>query len=321
MYRSKKLIFTLLFTIAAFLPGFAQQEKNNGFGQNRVQHRSFDWYYYSSDKFDIYYYEGGRDYAKLALDYLNKEYNRITDLIGYAPFNKTIIFLYNSYTDLQQSNIGLDGKHFTIAGQTNFVKLQLEVAYPGSAQKFKDEITYKLTTILLDDMMFGGSLAERFQSAYLLSLANWFIDGAARYVTYGWSVEMDDYIRDYLSRKNLKKLTRLDENDAGYVGQSVWNYIAVKYGTGNISNILNLTRYTRKEESSIGSTLGLRFQKFVYEWQNYYLAASQQMQEQYELPDREKVLTSKANPEYKFSQVRVNLLFVKLPGLFVFLEN
>lgn len=311
MYVNKKFIFSFIaFVLVAFSVA-AQQERNDGFGQNRVQHRSFDWYYYSTDKFDIYYYEGGKDYARLALDYLNKEYNRITDVIGYAPFNKTIIFLYNSYTDLQQSNIGVEGDQFTIAGQTNFVKLQLEVAYPGSAQKFKEEITYKLTKILLDDMMFGGSLAERFQSAYLLSLANWFTEGAARYVTYGWSVEMDDYIRDFLARKNLKKLARLDENDAGFIGQSVWNYIAVKYGTGNISNILNLTRYTRKEENSIASTLGLRFQTFVYEWQNYYLLGGQSM-DQYTAPNRENMIVSKKNPDYKFSQVRVNSAGTKL---------
>ena len=305
MNVNKKFIFSFIVFVLAALSVVAQQERNDGFGQNRVQHRSFDWYNYSTDKFDIYYYEGGKDYAKLALDYLNKEYNRVTDVIGYAPFNKTIIFLYNSYTDLQQSNIGVEGDQFTIAGQTNFVKLQLEVPYPGSAQKFKEEITYKLTKILLDDMMFGGSLAERFQSAYLLSLANWFIEGAARYVTYGWDVEMDDYIRDFLARKNLKKLARLDDNDAGFIGQSVWNYIAVKYGTGNISNILNLTRYTRKEENSIASTLGLRFQTFVYEWQNYYLLAGQNM-EKYSAPNKDNMIVSRKNPDYKFSQVRVN---------------
>ncbi|MGB3465175.1 MAG: translocation protein TolB, partial [Cyclobacteriaceae bacterium] len=302
---NKRIIFLLIFVLLAGFSSEAQQERNNGFGQNRVQHKDFDWYYYSSDKFDVYYYTGGRDYAKLALDYLNKEYNRITDVIGYAPFNKTTIFLYNSYTDLQQSNIGVDGAQFTIAGQTNFVKLQLEVAYPGSAEKFKNEITYKLTRILLDDMMFGGSLAERFQSAYLLSLANWFIEGAARYVTYGWSVEMDDYIRDFLARKKLRRLARIDDKDAGYIGQSIWNYIAIKYGSGNISNILNLTRYTRKEENSIGSTLGLRFQTFVYEWQNYYLQAGQNM-EGYEYPNRDKIFAIKKNADYRFSQVRVN---------------
>ncbi len=312
MNVSRKIIISIIALFFSFFSVQAQKERSNGYGQNRVQHKNFDWYFYSTDKFDIYYYTGGQDFAKLGLEFLNKEFNRITDAIGYAPFNKTTIFLYNSFTDLQQSNIGVDGEQFDIAGRTDFIKLQLEVAYPGSAQKFKEELTYKLSKILIRDMMFGGSLAERVQSDYLLSIPNWFIDGAARYITYGWSVDMDDYIRDYLSRRNIKKLARLNDNDAGFIGQSVWNYISVKYGSGNLSSILNLTRYQRKEEVSIGSTLGLRFQTFVYEWQNYYLTANEAMKENYISPNRKNVIASKRNTDYQYSQVRVNSAGTKI---------
>ena len=299
--------YSFIFLILLLVPLVHHaQERREGFGQNRVQHKVFEWHYYSTEKFDIYYYQGGADYARLAIDYLDEEYNRITDLLGYAPFNKTTIFLFNSYTDLQQSNIGIDGDHFSIAGQTNFVKLHTEIAYPGSAEKFKEELTFKMTEVLLNDMMFGGSLAEMFQSAYLLSLPNWFIKGAASYITYGWNAEMDDYIRDFLARKNVRKLSRLDENDARLVGQSVWNYIAVRYGNGNISNILNLTRIIRNEENSIASTLVTRYRTFVLEWQNYYLSSSNRIKQDYTSPDSENILVERKNYGYEFSQVRVN---------------
>lgn len=305
-YRPEVRFFIIGFLLIGSMSVSFSQERKEGFGQNRLQHKSFEWYYYSTEKFDIYYYQGGDDFAKLALDYLDEEYNRITDILGYAPFNKTTIFLYNSYTDLQQSNIGIDGDQFTIAGQTNFVKLHTEVAYPGSAEKFKEELSLKLTEVLLNDMMFGGSLAEMFQSAYLLSLPNWFIDGAAHYITYGWNAEMDDYVRDYLDRKNIRKLNRLNESDATFIGQSIWNYIAIKYGKGNLSNILNLTRIIRNEENSIASTLGIRYRTFILEWQNYYLASSQRLQPHYKSPEKENSLIVKRNPEYSFSQIRVN---------------
>jgi hypothetical protein len=44
-----------------------------------------------------------------------------------------------------------------------------------------------------------------FQSAYLLSLPEWFINGAAYYIAKGWSIEMDDFTRDlFLNEKNIK---------------------------------------------------------------------------------------------------------------------
>ena len=202
MKLNRYIVLSLLCSSAFFAQA---QTYSNQFGQNRIQYKNFDWYYYSTTNFDIYYYEGGGDYAKQTIDFLEEEFNRLTDLLGYAPYAKTKIFLYNSIHDLQQSNKGIEGATFTIGGRTDFIKLQMEVAHPGSVTKFKEELIYRLARILIEDMMFGGSLAEIFQSSYLLNLPKWFIDGAARYLAYGWSIEMDDHIRDYLGHKRVKK--------------------------------------------------------------------------------------------------------------------
>ncbi|RYF55010.1 MAG: hypothetical protein EOO39_38570, partial [Cytophagaceae bacterium] len=58
--------------------------------------------------------------------------------------------------------------------------------------------------------------------------------------------------------------------DAERVGQSIWNYIGQKYGRDNISNILNLTRIIRNEQSSIQSTLGIPYNRFLRDWRDYY---------------------------------------------------
>ena len=266
------------------------QHYTTPFGQNRIQYKNFDWYYYSTNNFDIYYYPGGQEYALEAINFLEDEFVTLTDKLGYAPYSKTKIFIYNSIHDLQQSNVGIDGAVYTIGGRTEFVKLQLEVAYPGKAHQFKQELIYKLSSSLIEDMMYGGSLAEIFQNSYLLSLPEWFIDGAARYIAYGWSGEMDDYLRDYMSRKKIKKLSRISGEAAAIVGQSIWNYIAVKYGESNISNILNLTRIIRKEENSIANTLGVSFKTFLNDWQNYYLLQRQEVEENYVQADKENEL-------------------------------
>lgn len=266
------------------------QHYTTPFGQNRIQYKNFDWYYYSTNNFDIYYYPGGQEYALQAIDFLEDEFVALTDKLGYAPYSKTKIFIYNSIHDLQQSNVGIDGAVYTIGGRTEFVKLQLEVAYPGQANQFKNDLMYKLSSTLINDMMYGGSLAEIFQNSYLLSLPEWFIDGAARYIAYGWSREMDDYLRDYMARKKIKKLKRIDGESAAIVGQSIWNYIAVKYGEGNISNILNLTRIIRKEENSIANTLGVSFKTFMDDWQNYYLLQRLEVEENYSEVSEETLL-------------------------------
>lgn len=301
--RTTLIVFSGVFLLS--LNSFGQEHRK-AFGQNRIQYKNFDWQYYSTDEFDIHYYDQGQEYAKLALDYLGEEYEKLTDLLGYAPYAKTKIFLYNSKTDLQQSNIGVDGPTFTIAGQTNFIKLQVEIAYPGSIAAFKTELTKQVSNMLIQDMMFGGSLAEMFQSAYLLNLPEWFVTGASNYASYGWDVRMDDFMRDFLTNKKIKKLSQLQGENAALIGQSVWNYIALKYGKSNISNILNLTRIIRNVENSIASTLGMPFKQFQYEWMEYYRNANNQVIEALIEPSDADILAGKRGRTLNFHHVRIS---------------
>lgn len=279
------------------------QINQTGFGKNRVQYKNFNWRYYSSDNFDIYFYDGGQDNALIASKFLEKEFERITDIIGYAPYAKTKIFLYNSNKDLLQSNVGVGGKKYTVGGQTDFVKSQVEIAYPGTMLAFKEELVRQISEMLISDMMFGGSLTDMFQSAYLLSLPEWFIQGAARYIAEGWSIEMDDFVREQFQENNNLKLGKLAGEEAALAGQSVWNFIASRYGKSSISNILNLTRIIRNEESSIVNTLGIPYKLFLRQWASYYGEMAAQVNESYIFPEEDQKLRNKNRLNLAYNQV------------------
>ena len=78
----------------------------------------------------------------------------------------------------------------------------------------------------------------------------WYVEGISLYLAKGWSREMDDYIRHYLREEENPKILKLTDIEAALVGQSVWNYIAERYGRRYISSILNLSRINRNEENS-----------------------------------------------------------------------
>ncbi|MEK6481115.1 translocation protein TolB [Catalinimonas sp. 4WD22] len=293
----------LIFLLVATAFGAQAQINTTQFGQNRVQYKNFNWRYYSSDNFDIYFYDGGQDNALIAGKFLEKEFERITDIIGYAPYSKTKIFLYNSNMDLLQSNVGVGGNKYTVGGQTDFIKSQVEIAYPGTMLAFKDELVKQISEMLINDMMFGGSLTDMFQSAYLLSLPEWFIQGAARYIAEGWSIEMDDFMREQFREDNSLKLGKLTGDDAALAGQSVWNYIAARYGRSSISNILNLTRIIRNEESSIVNTLGIPYKLFMRQWASYYAEMATQISESYVYPETEHKLRNKNRKNLTYNHV------------------
>ncbi len=303
----RKFLILLTFIVVSLPLSVVKAQLNNQeqFGENRVQYKNFHWRYLSSESFDVYYYDNGDKIANEAIKYLDGEFDRITDILGYAPYSKTKIFLYNSIADLQQSNVGVNSSDFSVGGQTDFFKSQVEIAYPGTQSEFKKELVLKFSQMLISDMMYGGSLSDMFQSSYLLSLPEWFISGAANYIAYGWDVEMDDYIRDIFTNGKPRKLNKYSGEDAALIGQSVWNFIAQKYGTGNISNILNLTRIIRNEQKSISNTLGLNYKDFIQEWSKYYRDATNSVNATYKLPSNDNRMIRNSR-DYDYNKVKIS---------------
>ena len=282
------------------------QRSDEEFGKNRIQHKRFDWKYYTSENFDVYFHDQGKQVARSAIDFLEVEFEKITDFIGYLPYARTKIFLYNSIADLQQSNIGLSDTKFDIGGKTKFIKSHIEVANLGTMDELKKALILQFTQLLINDMLFGGSLKDMFQNTYLLNLPDWFIEGISQYVTKGWSEEMDDYVRELVSSREVKKLRTFTGEDAKIVGHSIWNFIAEKYGRSNISNILNYTRITRNEEKSIRVTLGVGFKQLIREWQEYYREQSDimSMNASYVVPSPNFLISKKNKKLIKFTQIK-----------------
>ncbi len=301
---------------SAFLPAVAllllgslqvnAQYIQETFGKNRIQYRQFNWQYLASENFDVYYYDARKAVAQNAIEFLEAEFDRITDLIGYPPYFKTKVFLYNSLADLRQSNVGLNRTLFTANGETEFIKPYVEVANVGTAEEFKEELLFQISDLMVNEMMFGGSLKDIFQSSILMNLPDWFVDGASLYVAKGWSAEMDDFIRQLMTTRKPKKITRLGGKEAGLAGQSVWNFIAEKYGKSSVGNILNYTRITRNEEKSVLITLGVTFKQLMNEWYQYYSDMQNRVAQKYVVPPDSSHITLHHNKTTVFTTVKVS---------------
>lgn len=247
------------------------------FGKNRIQHKNIEWYHYSSNNFEVYYYEGGGNNARMAIQYLESEFERLTQLIGYVAYTKPKIFIYNSPEEILHSNVNLNVDMFTIDGQSFFSRMIGEVAFPGTWEQFKRELIYTVSKVIIEEMLYGSTIADAFQSNLINSFPDWYIEGAAMYLAHGWSMEMDDFVRHFFNENKSTKLHKLKSREAGLLGQSIWNFIVEKYGRRYISSILNLSRINRNEENSIANTIGLNYKAFQEQWRTFYLNTNQQV--------------------------------------------
>lgn len=252
------------------------------FGKNRIQYRSFDWKTIRTANFEIYYYQGGSQIANLTAQYAELEFDRITELLGYTPYNRVKIFLFNSPQELAQSNIGLNAQGGLSSRELDLSKSRVELAFTGDQVSFRRQIVRDISMLFVYDMLYGGSLKDALQSSLLLTLPDWFMPGIAAYIAEGNSIELDDYMRDVSLTRPVKKPGLLSGAEAERVGHSIWNYIVQKYGRDNVSNILNLTRIIRNEQNSIASTLGIPYSRFLREWRDYYVGMANTVTQSYQ---------------------------------------
>ncbi|MBT0810881.1 PD40 domain-containing protein [Litoribacter ruber] len=308
------LSFVLLF---GFTPETKAQFDRERFGKNRVQHKNMEWSYYSSNNFEVYYYDGGQAKARMAIDYLESQFDRITQMIGYVAYTKPKVFIYNSREDLLQSNLNLNKNEYTVDGQTYFSKLLAEVPFTGQYPEFKEELIYGVSKAIIEEMLYGSSIADAFQSNLINSFPEWFVDGAALYLAKGWSREMDDFVRHYLHNNPRPRMHRLRDEEAGLVGQSIWNFIVEKYGRRYISSILNLSRINRNEENSIANTIGINYRNFSDQWRGYYVGLNEPVLSTFKSINEDKVITTTSPRrqgsinDVKFSPDGKNLAYVQ----------
>ncbi|WP_460673288.1 hypothetical protein [Larkinella ripae] len=272
----------LLVLNGAMAQNYPSQEQ---FGRNRIQYRKFDWKVIKTSNFEIYFYQEGNQIANLTAQYAETDFDRITEILGYTPYNRIKVFIYNSPQELAQSNIGLSAPSGTNYKELSLAKSRLELAFTGDQISFRKQLIREVSLLFVYDMLYGGSLKDALQSSLLLSLPEWYMPGIASYISEGWSMEMDDYLRDVALTRPVRKPSMLVGEEARYVGHSIWNYIAERYGKDNISNILNLTRIIRNEQNSIASTLGVPYSRFLREWREYYASMAKPVVDAYKPGD------------------------------------
>lgn len=282
------------------------QSSAEHFGKNRIQNKRFDWTYYKTENFEIYFYKEGSEIARFAALHAEEEYKRISKTLGYAPFGKTKLLLYNSQADLLQSNIGLDDEVAFVGGQTNFVKLNAELAFDGNLIDYKNDISTAIAKIYITDLLYGGNVREVYQNSLLMNLPDWFIPGAAAYAGRGWSLEMDDYLRDVIFKYKLKNPAKFRGKESELLGASIFNYIVVKYGEPQMANIISYARMMRSDREAIESTLDISYKEFMKGWKAFYKEIADSTMVSYKAPSKDMRIKKRNHRGVDYNKVKIS---------------
>ncbi|MFZ4619598.1 MAG: peptidase MA family metallohydrolase [Bacteroidota bacterium] len=257
----KKMIVLVL--LAASL--LVSQEGN--FGKNKVQYKPFNWSFIQTSHFDIYFYDGGASIANFTAVAAESAYASISNTMRYQLNNRISIMVYNSHNDFQQTNVVGEYMEEGIGGVTELFKNRVVLPFEGSYRQFRHVIHHELVHAVMNDMFYGGSIQSIISNNIRIQLPMWINEGFAEYEALKWDTNSDMFMRDATINTYLPPIEYLGGYFAYRGGQSVFHYIANKYGEQKISEILHRMKSLRNVDAGFKSAIGLTVEELSDRWQ------------------------------------------------------
>ncbi len=124
-------------------------------------------------------------------------------------FNRKKIqfIVFNSLSDMKQSNIGLasEQQYNTGGGITQILGTKVILYFDGNYLNFEQQIRAGLTEMLLNQLMFGGSIGSQIRNTAIFTLPDWYKMGVLSYVSEDWNTVLDDRLREGIVSGRFKK--------------------------------------------------------------------------------------------------------------------
>lgn len=240
------------------------------FGQNRVQYHPFDWQYYNSDNFTIYFYPGGQEIGKFVWTVAEMKLKALDKQMDFHYRSQIDILVYNDISDLAQTNIGLNQEEFNIGGTAVLRDNKLFLHYDGDHRHLQRDLMKGLSELYVRQMMTGKSFGQKIQNAIFLVMPEWYRNGLSAYMGEPWNTELDAKLKRYLQTSKKSDFTRFVGVNPEMAGQSFWYMISEMYGRDAIPNILYLTRVNHSISNGFAYGVNVRLEDLMRDWKEFY---------------------------------------------------
>ncbi|HEY6902441.1 MAG TPA: hypothetical protein VI233_17410, partial [Puia sp.] len=246
-FRSKsRIFFAFLLLGLFFFSGTALAQVNTvEFGKNRLQFKKFKWKYYQTQNFNSYFSEGGQELGKYVAQLAEKELPGIERFVEYGLQRRANVIIYNSYNELEQSNIGLNLDWQTTGGITKLVNNKMVVYFNGDHNNLRIQVRQGIARILVENILFGDDLGEFATNQALLDLPQWLVDGYIEYAGENWNTLLDDKLKQAMLSGRYKNFYQFAFEQPNLAGHAFWYYLAEKYKKENVTYFLYLSRVYR----------------------------------------------------------------------------
>jgi hypothetical protein len=300
----KKFLFIILLVFHSSL--LFSQASTELFGQNRIQYRNFEWKYYDSTHFRVFFYDYGKALGQYVLNNAEKDLPNIAYMMGGRLTKKLNLVIYNSFADFKQTNIGIKNDALNLAngGKVDIASDNIAIYFNGDHEDLKRQVRYGVSNVIKDNMLFGETVKEAVKNAIKMNLPEWYTSGYVTYVSDEWTAQKQTEIVNIASTSSKSKLINFNAASSvnpTLIGHSFWNFIEKNYSEGFVSNLLYLTRSRKSVNDALIAVTGKTIKEIFKDWQDFYTLQNVIDSNEEIMPARNLAATLKAKGDVLYS--------------------
>ncbi len=258
--------FRIVFTLCLFSISVSAQVSSVEFGKNRVQYKKFNWRYYQTKNFNSYFSSGGLALGKFVAQVAEEELPQLEEFVEYGMQRRANLIVYNSYTDMKQSNIGIGIEWQNTGGVTKLVNNKVVVYHNGDLNHMRIQVRQGIAKILVDNLLFGDDLGEFAGNQALLDLPKWLTDGYVAYAAENWNAALDDQLKSELLSGDYKNFDQFAFKQPELAGHAFWRFVADNYRKDNVTYFLYLSRIYKSLNSASIRVTKKKFKELLAEF-------------------------------------------------------
>ena len=256
-------IFLALLFISTAVSG---QVNSVEFGKNRVQYKKFTWRYYQTRNFNTYFSQGGLALGKFVAQVAEEELPQLEEFVEYGMQRRANIIVYNSFTDMKQSNIGIGIEWQNTGGVTKLVNNKMVLYHNGDLNNLRMQVRQGIAKVLVENLLFGDDLGEFAGNQALLDLPKWLTDGYIAFAADNWNAKLDDQLKSELLSGDYKNFYQFAFKQPELAGHAFWHYIADNYRRDNVTYFLYLSRIYKSLNSASIKVTKKKFKALLQEF-------------------------------------------------------
>jgi len=224
------------------------------------------WKLYATSDFNYYFQEDNAIFIKPLDSVLVAELAAIQKRLNYYTNKPIDVFVQQKSTVQTEQGQFRDLKEGQIVLRRSQVHANVNQSISAIASQFR----LVAAQILIDEMMYGGTLQDKIKSANLVNLPSWVLPGLASYLATDWSVEDDNSFRSLYDQYGISDFNSIPVSFDYLKGASFWKYMEFKYGENAIPTVLYMSRLTRKFNAAIYYSFQTSLNDIFLDWKSYY---------------------------------------------------